>query len=164
MPVDKAKKLQRNSSNISQVDSFDEPGNAPSAVITTVVPLDQAKQGLDAMKENNQSNENGEIPSVVVDQQDEATSEIKTRVESVLSRIRSDVAATDSGLKADRPRAGEEKSSHPTIPTPTASLNIKSITAELEKRRSELFAMVRMAEARTREADEHWKQAETRLA
>jgi hypothetical protein len=161
MPVDKAKKLQRNSPNVTQVDSFEEPRNPASGVMTNVVPLEQPIQGLDAMKDGNQPKENGEIPL----SQDEATTEIKTRVEGVLSRIRSDVAASDTPVPAEIHRAGEEKASaRPTLSATNASMNIKSITAELEKRRSELFAMVRMAEARTREADTHWKAAEARLA
>src|SRR5262245_28361007 len=165
MPVDKAKKIQRNSANISQADSFNEPANVASGVIANIVPLEHAKQGLDAMQESKQKNENGEIPGSAVEPQDEATSEIKTRVEGVLSRIRSDAAASDTGSKAEIQRAGDATvSSRPTISTPSASMSIKTITAELEKRRAELFAMVRVAEARTREADDHWKQAETRLA
>lgn len=41
--------------------------------------------------------------------------------------------------------------------------NIKNITAELEKRRAELFTLVRAAEARTREAEEKCREVETRL-
>ena len=159
MAVDKGKKLQRNSTNISQVDSFNEPGNANSGGVTAVVPLENAKQGLEAMQESTPQNEkNGEVPGAHTEPQDEATSEIKNRVEGVLTRIRSDVAASDT--------SGSEvkASARPTLSAPPASSSIKSITAELEKRRSELFAMVRMAEARTREADEHWKAAEGRLA
>ncbi len=44
-----------------------------------------------------------------------------------------------------------------------AGYNIKSVTAELEKRRAELFALARAAEARAREAEEKCEQAETRL-
>ncbi|MCI0662810.1 MAG: hypothetical protein L0220_17215 [Acidobacteria bacterium] len=116
------------------------------------------------MQEIKPQNENGEITGAGIEPQDEATSEIKTRVEGVLTRIRSDAAASDTvGIEVQR--AGDEKASaRPTLSVPSASSSIKSITAELEKRRSELFAMVRVAEARTREADEHWKKAEARLA
>ena len=102
MPVDKAKKIQRNSTNISQVDSFNEPANVASGAISNIVPLEHAKQGLDAMQESKQQKENGEIPGAAVEPQDEATSEIKTRVEGVLSRIRSDVAASDTGTSWPR--------------------------------------------------------------
>ncbi len=49
------------------------------------------------------------------------------------------------------------------LPNTHAGYNIKSVTAELEKRRAELIGLARAAEARARESEKRLEQAEARL-
>jgi len=50
-----------------------------------------------------------------------------------------------------------------SLPNTSAGHKIKSVTAELEKRRAELIALARAAEVRAREAEEKCEQIESRL-
>ncbi|MCI0390950.1 MAG: hypothetical protein MOB07_19570 [Acidobacteria bacterium] len=62
------------------------------------------------------------------------------------------------------PNYGEEIDPSLTgLPNTSAGHKIKSVTAELEKRRAELIALARAAEIRAREAEEKCEQIETRL-
>ncbi len=77
----------------------------------------------------------------------------------------------DSERRKDDPLRSDEttisssssSSSSPESPNRTGGLNVKSILAEFEKRRVELFGLIRSAEARAREAEEKYTEAETRL-
>ncbi|MCI0390695.1 MAG: hypothetical protein MOB07_18265 [Acidobacteria bacterium] len=97
--------------------------------------------------------------------------EIKTRVETVLSRIKSEASAIevdfvelpDSG-KVDKPEPAEARvSSSVEQPGTTGGRNVRSITAELERRRAELFALAQGADVRAREAEDKSRETETRL-
>jgi hypothetical protein len=101
-----------------------------------------------------------------------ATAEIKTRVETALSRLKSEAAMTEiddakavnNGDLGAR-QVGETETISPAgAPAIAESSAVKNVKAELERRRKELFAQAREAENKAREAEEKHKQVESRLA
>ena len=103
-----------------------------------------------------------------------ATAEIKTRVEAASPRINSEASMSEMsemnslkvskrGSDASQTYGETTDSSLAGLPNTPAGYNIKSVTAELEKRRAELIALARAAEAKAHEAEEKCEQAETKL-
>lgn len=102
---------------------------------------------------------------------EQATAEIKTRVETMLSRIKSETMEMGASGEMLDQMNGQLNGAANNEPTATSGVeassllgyNLKGVTAELEKRRAEIFALARNAEARAREAEERCRLAETRL-
>jgi hypothetical protein len=101
-----------------------------------------------------------------------ATAEIKTRVETALSRLKTEAAmseiddakAANNGDVGAQRGGGGETASPSGAPSMAGSSTVKSVKAELERRRKEFFAQALEAENKAREAEEKHKQVESRLA
>lgn len=171
MPTDKVNKFQTGLANYSPIRSFDERKNAASGRKQgNVLPLEHPKHNYNGTEPADNWNGRGDAPSADGEGGEGSTAEIKSRVESVLSRIKSEVTSSDPAAgevsnygSGETLNVGDARGSSNETPGGNASYNIKSVTAELERRRAELFALARGAEDRAREAEERFKQAEIRL-
>lgn len=172
MPSDKANKFETEAKGFSSVFSFDERKNvATGKNHSNVLPLESSKHSFNAMEHDDNNEGHREAADTAGEPAGGATAEIKTRVEAVLSRIRSEVSASEvdltevSDLRGDDTlKGGEAKGSYPTEQSGTATAShIKSLTTELERRRAELFSLARGAESKAREAEDKCKEAEVRL-
>jgi chromosome segregation ATPase len=172
MPTDKVNQLQAGLTDFSPIRPFDErKAVASGKKQSNVVPLELPRTGNHSMKHAEEHDEHEGAISIPLTSSEKSTSEIKLRLESVLSRIKSEVAEcemasaeiSDYGngemLKSDDPNASNTSE---TVGT-SVSQNAKSITAELERRRTELFAQVRAAEAKAIEAEEKCELARAKL-
>ena len=175
MPSDKANKFQTELASFPTVHSLDDRKNATTgSKQNNVFPLDTPKNGINAMEHADERRAEKSGPNSI-EQVEIVPADVKSRVDSVLSRVKSEGKAEmgegDLDLTGASERRGVEvpRSEESHLST-TADLqqalpghNFKSVLAELERRRTELFAMARGAEARAREAEDKHKQAETRL-
>lgn len=178
MARDKAKKMDPEPNNFQTIIPIEEEKSLNAGKNNKSLPLGPSRYGYNGVEQERTSDSAGE-PVVG------SMSEIKSRVEAVLSRIKAETS--DMGLNEAPPdyktaelvkpaeharnelrndSAGEPASTA-TGPLGTGSLGtgplLKSLTIELERRRSELFSQVRVAEARAQESEERFKEAEHRL-
>jgi len=200
MPRDKAKKIESDQNNFSSIIPIEEDKTLNAGKNSNkVLPLGASRYGFNVMEQNDSREGRGETSDAPVEHGGEAMSEIKSRVEAVLSRIKAEtsemglnegpdyktaelVKPPDARLDAARLDAARldaarvdnvpEHQGSATGPLTTGSLGtgslgtgplLKSLTTELERRRSELFAQVRIAEARAQEIEERYRETERRL-
>ncbi|MBO0719843.1 MAG: hypothetical protein J2P41_03420 [Blastocatellia bacterium] len=182
MARDKAKKMDSEPNNYQTIVPIEEDKSLNSSKNNNkVLPLGPSRYGYNGVEQERTPDSAGE-PVVG------SMSEIKSRVEAVLSRIKAETS--DMGLNEAPPdyktaelvkppernearseltgeQAGAATGSLVTGALGTGSLGtgplLKSLTIELERRRSELFSQVRVAEARAQESEERFREAEHRL-
>jgi hypothetical protein len=189
MPRDKAKKFDSEPKNFSSIIPIEEDKTLNSGKSNNkVLPLGSSRYGFNVLEQNDSREGRGETSDAPVEQV-ESMSEIKSRVEAVLSRIKAEtsemglneapdyktaelVKPPDARLDAARVDYVPEHQGPATGSLSTGSLGtgslgtgplLKSLTSELERRRSELFAQVRIAEARAQEIEERYRDTERRL-
>jgi hypothetical protein len=200
MPRDKAKKIESDPKNFSSIIPIEEDKTLNAGKNSNkVLPLGASRYGFNVVEQNDSREGLGETSDAPVEHGVEAMSEIKSRVEAVLSRIKAEtsemglnegpdyktaelVKPPDARLDAARLDAARldaarldaarvdhvpEHQGSVTGSLSTGSLGtgplLKSLTTELERRRSELFAQVRIAEARAQEIEERYRETERRL-
>jgi hypothetical protein len=180
MPRDKAKKFDSESKNFSSIIPIEEDKTLNAGKSNNkVLPLGSSRYGFNVLEQNDSREGRGDTSDAPVEQGVEAMSEIKSRVEAVLSRIKAETS--EMGLNEGQDYKTAELVKPPEarvdyVPehqgSVTGSLNtgalgtgplLKSLTTELERRRSELFAQVRIAEARAQEIEERYRDTERRL-
>jgi hypothetical protein len=171
MATDKVNKLEAGLTDFSPVRPFDDRKPVASGKKhNNVVPLEHPKTGNHSMKQAEELDEKEDATSVPPNSSERSTAEIKLRLESVLSRIKNEVAEcelasteiSDNG-NGELHKSGDGDASQISDPGTTISQTAKSVTAELERRRTELFAQVRAAEAKAIEAEEKCNFAMARL-
>jgi hypothetical protein len=171
MPTDKVNKLEAGITDFSPVHPFDDRKPAASGKKqSNVVPLEHPRTGNHSMKTAEEPDEKKDATVVTPNSPERSTAEIKLRLESVLSRIKSEVAEyevdpteiSDNG-NGEMHKSVEAEASQISEPGTTISQSAKSVTAELERRRTELFSQVRAAEAKAIEAEEKCNLATARL-
>jgi hypothetical protein len=184
MPRDKAKKFDSESKNFSSIIPIEEDKTLNAGKSNNkILPLGSSRYGFNVLEQNDSREGRGETSDAPVEQV-ESMSEIKSRVEAVLSRIKAEtsemglneppdyktaelVKPPDARLDAPRVDHVPEHQGPATGSLSTGSLGtgplLKSLTSELERRRSELFAQVRIAEARAQEIEERYRDTERRL-
>jgi chromosome segregation ATPase len=188
MPRDKAKKFDSDPKNFSSIIPIEEDKTLNTGKgNNNVLPLGSSRYGFNVLEQNDGREGRGDASPTMdapVEQGVEAMSEIKSRVEAVLSRIKAEtsemglnegpdyktaelVKPPDARLEAARVDYVPEHQGTVTGSLSTGSLGtgplLKSLTIELERRRSELFAQVRIAEARAQEIEERFRDTERRL-
>jgi tetrahydromethanopterin S-methyltransferase subunit G len=193
MPTDKLNKLQSEHTDSSAKYTHEERGTATKGInLDNLLPPDHARGSLDETEYDDHrsgrassSAPQGEeqVTAEIKTKVENTLSRLKSESGMSESSSSTDSDSTDSGStesgtdsgntdsgtdserdEADSPRYGETKGSTSSESRDTApGLSIKSIKAELEKRRTELLAMVHTAEARAREAEEKFQQTEARL-
>jgi hypothetical protein len=184
MPRDKAKKIESDPKNFSSIIPIEEDKTLNAGKSSNkVLPLGASRYGFNVLEQNDSREGRGETPDAhsdaPVEQGVEAMSEIKSRVEAVLSRIKAETSEMGLNEGPDYKTAELVKPAEARVdPAPehqgsvtgslgTGSLGtgplLKSLTTELERRRSELFAQVRIAEARAQEIEERYRETERRL-
>jgi hypothetical protein len=156
----KANKFELKPATFSQNRSPDEQEDAVSGrKWGNVLPLERPKQEHEALNS---------------EPVDRATAEMKSRLENVLARIKSSSDSINPVF------AESAESSNPALPgtgdlqyhngngarppTSTVASHVKALADELEKRRAEVLATAREAEARAQAAEEKYQQAEARFA
>jgi hypothetical protein len=157
MRINKARKIARFSS-IFATDDHDTPIEEKPSPPNNVLRLELPRNGFTPQERAADSTDAAG---------EGATGEIKSRLEAALARLKAEVAE-DEPAQAEmaEPRSlassGEAKVlSLAKPPMPTA--DTPGPRAELENRRSELFALVRGAVTRTHALEEKYQQAEQRL-
>jgi hypothetical protein len=195
MARDKAKKMDSEPNNFPTIIPIEEDKTHNTGKNNKVLPLGGSRYGfnmveqLDPRDQQNQHQHQNDGREGRVDNPEASgepvagsMSEIKSRVEAVLSRIKAETsemglneAPTDYKtaelVKPAEVRAefaGEQQSSGGvTGQLGTGQLGtgplLKSLTIELERRRSELFSQVRLAESRAQELEERYRETERRL-
>jgi hypothetical protein len=209
MPRDKAKKIESEQKNFSSIIPIEEDKTLNTGKNNNkVLPLGSSRYGFNVLEQNDAREGRGETSEAPVEAGVEAMSEIKSRVEAVLSRIKAETSEmglnegpdykTAELVKPQEPRGDAPRADAPRVDAPrvdarvdyvpenqgsvTGSLStgslgtgplgtgslgtgplLKSLTTELERRRSELFAQVRIAEARAQEIEERYRETERRL-
>jgi hypothetical protein len=183
MPRDKAKKFDSDPKNFSSIIPIEEDKTLNTGKSNNkVLPLGSSRYGFNVLEQNDSREGRGETSDAPVEHA-EAMSEIKSRVEAVLSRIKAETSEMGLNEAPDYKTAELVKPPEARIEarsdyvsehqgSTTGSLNtgslgtgplLKSLTSELERRRSELFAQVRIAEARAQEIEERYRDTERRL-
>jgi hypothetical protein len=195
MPRDKAKKMDSEPNNFPTIIPIEEDKTLNTGKNNKVLPLGASRYGFNMVEQldpRDQQNQNqhqndgregrADNPEASVEPVAGSMSEIKSRVEAVLSRIKAETsemglnevtndyktAELVKPVEARGELAGEQHGSGGvTGQLGTGQLGtgplLKSLTVELERRRSELFSQVRIAEARAQELEERYRETERRL-
>jgi hypothetical protein len=193
MPRDKAKKMDPEPNNFPTIIPIEEDKTLNTGKNNKVLPLGANRYGFNMVEQldprdqqNQHQNDSREgradSPEASAEPVAGSMSEIKSRVEAVLSRIKAETSemglnevSTDyktaelvKPIEARVEHAVEQQSSGGvTGQLGTGQLGtgplLKSLTIELERRRSELFSQVRIAEARAQELEERYRETERRL-
>jgi hypothetical protein len=161
MFFNKAKQFDNEPTRFSSINSLAEQKPVANGKnLSNVVPLEHPKPGLNATMYSGFKDGYEDATADDGAAAGAATAEIKARVEGMLSRIKSEVAMNEMDTANV-----ETTTSIPDEPVgSTAGYSLKSVKAELERRRSELYAAASSAEAKAREAEERFQQVERKLA